>query len=94
MGLSLILIIIVSSIWVLFDADINRIPFFGNFTSDNTSQWGWFFCCLLLWVVMFPIYMVKRSRILFERKVEMLNRIRNLEEKLGTREEDLENEKD
>jgi len=52
-----------SSIWVLFDAKSigvrkGQIPgFFGM------GVWGWFFACLILYLVAFPGYLVKRGEL-------------------------------
>ena len=55
-------IVLGSSIWVLVDAKnigVRKGLVPGFF---NLGAWGWFFCCLLLWIVGFPAYMAMRSR--------------------------------
>jgi hypothetical protein len=60
MGLVL-LIVFFSSIWVYFDAKSNRIA--KGLTSGffNLGPAGWFWVCLLLWIVGFPSYLAKRG---------------------------------
>ncbi len=58
---SFITMIIATSIWVYFDARAvgvrkGRIQGFGNMNPG-----GWFFACLLLLIVAFPFYIVKRA---------------------------------
>lgn len=54
-----LLVVLFSSIWVLWDAKSIGVKkskgFFG------CGPWGWFFCCLLLWIVAFPAYLAKRG---------------------------------
>jgi hypothetical protein len=55
------LVVIGTSIWVLFDAKsigIQKGQIKGVLDMD---AFGWFFCCLLLWIVAFPIYIAKRQ---------------------------------
>lgn len=55
------LIVVGTSIWVLADArsigvkkgQINGI--------GDMGPWAWFFACLLLWIIAFPIYLAKRA---------------------------------
>jgi hypothetical protein len=56
-------IIIASSIWVLFDAKaIGARKVTGG---GPLSMWPheWFIACLLLWIVAFPIYLARRGPI-------------------------------
>ena len=60
-GLISLLIVLGSSIWVLFDAKAlgaRKIPGAGAL-----SMWPyeWFTACLLLWIVAFPIYLSQRD---------------------------------
>jgi len=55
-------IIIVTSLWVFFDAKRIGIKK-GQITGiANLGPGGWLIACLLLWVVAFPIYVVKRPQ--------------------------------
>lgn len=56
-----ILIVIGTSIWVLFDAKSIGIQKGQIKGVLDMGPFGWFFCCLLLWIVAFPIYLAKRS---------------------------------
>lgn len=55
------ILIIATSIWVLFDA--KKIGAKKGLVTGiaNLGPWGWFFACLLLWIVGFPLYLAKRS---------------------------------
>ena len=57
------LIIIMSSIWVFFDSkEIGAKK--GLITGfANMGPVGWFFSCLFLWLIGFPMYLATRSRI-------------------------------
>lgn len=62
MGL-ILLIIIGTSIWVFVDAKkigIKKGQVKGLF---NMAPVGWLFACLLLWIVAFPVYLVKRGEL-------------------------------
>lgn len=55
-------IVIVSAVWVLFDAKNigvrkGLIPGMGNI-----GPWGWFFVTLLFWIVGFPMYLYYRGK--------------------------------
>ena len=61
---NLILIFILgTSIWVLIDAK-NIGARKGLVTGmANMGPWTWFIGCLLLWIVAFPLYLVKRGKL-------------------------------
>lgn len=59
----IVLFIIASSIWVLFDAKTigvkkDQLKGFGNM-----GAWGWFWCCLGFWILGFPLYLAKRGEL-------------------------------
>lgn len=55
------LIVLGSSIWVLIDAKSIGVRK-GVITGlGNMGPWAWFFGCLLLWIVGFPLYLIKRG---------------------------------
>jgi len=57
------LVIIVTSIWVAIDAsNIGARKGLVKGLGDMGAA-GWFFCCLLIWIVGFPVYLAKRSEI-------------------------------
>jgi hypothetical protein len=56
------LVVLATSIWVLVDAkrigiQSGQIGGFGDM-----GPWGWFFSCLLLWIVGFPLYLSRRAQ--------------------------------
>ena len=54
------LVVLVTSVWVLVDSrtiGITKGQINGFF---NMGPTGWFFSCLLCWIVAFPAYLVKR----------------------------------
>jgi len=61
MGLLMWVIVIATSIWVLVDAKTIGIKKGQIQGMGDIGPWGWFFVCLLLWIVGFPFYLVKRS---------------------------------
>jgi len=57
------LIIIGTSIWVFFDAKkigVKKGKMKGIF---NMGPGGWFIVCLLLWIIGFPLYLIKRPEL-------------------------------
>ena len=55
MGALIWIIVIGTSIWVLIDAKTIGVK-----NGEDMGPWGWFFVCLLLWIVGFPFYLAKR----------------------------------
>jgi rhomboid protease GluP len=53
-------LILLTSLWVLFDARRNRVPTRGRVYTFNTGAGAWFVGCLLLWIVVFPTYLMRR----------------------------------
>jgi hypothetical protein len=58
MGAVVVLFVLATSIWVLIDA--GQRDFSQN--SFAKSPLIWFFGCLFLWIVVFPIYLIHRGR--------------------------------
>jgi hypothetical protein len=59
---SLILLIILgTSIWVFFDARSIGVKKGQVKGIADMGPTGWFFACLLLWIIAFPLYLSKRS---------------------------------
>ncbi len=59
--ITLALIVIVSSVWVLIDAfqiGVRRNQLKGL---ARSGPLGWALGCLLLWIIVFPLYLVKRN---------------------------------
>jgi len=57
----IVLVIIGTSFWVLFDAKSIGVKKGQIKGIANMGPWGWFFVCLLLWIVGFPVYLAKRG---------------------------------
>jgi hypothetical protein len=57
-------LLIGTSIWVLCDAKAIGVKKGQVKGIANMGPWGWFFACLLLWIICFPWYLVKRSEYL------------------------------
>ena len=60
-GLFVWLLIIGSSIWVVVDAKSTGVKSGQIKGLGNMGPWGWFFACLLLWILGFPLYLAKRG---------------------------------
>ncbi len=55
------IIVLGSAGWVLYDAKSIGVRK-GVITGiGNMGPWAWFFGCLLLWIVAFPMYLIKRG---------------------------------
>ena len=54
-------VVLITSIWVLIDAKTIGVKRGQISGMGNMGPWSWFFVCLLLWIVGFPIYLAKRS---------------------------------
>ena len=61
--------VIASSMWVLYDADKNKVPMDRKkpYTASNGAA-AWFIGCLLLWIIGFAWYLVSRSAVIAERR--------------------------
>ncbi len=63
MGYLVFLVVIGTSIWVLVDAKAIGVEK-GRLTGlADLDPWGWFFFCLLLWIIGFPYYVLKREEL-------------------------------
>ena len=51
------LIVLGTSIWVLVDAKTIGVKKGQIEGSGNMGPWGWFFACVLLWIICFPFYL-------------------------------------
>ena len=61
MEIFILLVIIGTSIWVLFDAKSIGVKKGQIAGMGSMGPWGWFGICLLLWIVGFPFYLAKRG---------------------------------
>lgn len=68
LGLLVVLVVILTTLWVTIDASANRVPVDSKPYSLNNGALAWFFSCALLWIVTFPYYWVKRSQVLSQRR--------------------------
>src|SRR5690242_9215362 len=57
------LVVLGTSIWVLIDAKQIGVRSGLIKGIGGMGPWGWFFACLLLWIVGFPLYLVKRNEL-------------------------------
>ena len=55
------LTVIGTSLWVLFDSVSIGVKKGGIKGFFDMGPAGWFFSCLLLWIVAFPVYLAKRN---------------------------------
>jgi hypothetical protein len=60
-------IVAMTSVWAGVDAHRNKIPS-GKKPYSGSNAVSWFLCCLLLWIISFPVYLFKRAKTLKERK--------------------------
>jgi hypothetical protein len=56
----------ITSVWVTFDARRHRIPS-GKEYKSTTDAVKWLVGCLLLWILVFPVYLFKRAKTLRDR---------------------------
>jgi hypothetical protein len=59
----MVLIILGTSIWVYFDAKKIGVTAQGRWFFKKLEDWGpvdWMIGCLLLWILSFPLYLIKR----------------------------------
>lgn len=61
----LIVIIIMSSIWVAFDAHNLHVKKGHTTGLLDIGVAGWFFSCLFLWLLAFPVYLANRKKLRF-----------------------------
>lgn len=100
---ALYFVVIISSIWVFFDRRSIKVE-----KSHLKGFWGmgafsWFISCLLLWIVAFPMYLIKRGHLKNlagntqkasdSNKLENLQKLGELKEKGVISDEEFEKEK-
>jgi hypothetical protein len=62
-----LLFVLATDLWVYADAkahDERGTPVVfstGSFRVDTPA--GWFFCCLLVWILFFPLYITRRGQV-------------------------------
>ena len=57
------LIVIGTSIWVAYDSNANKVAIDKKPYSLNNGAFAWLISCILLWLAIFPYYLVKRSKV-------------------------------
>ncbi len=57
----MLLVVIGTSLWVLIDAKSIGVRKGQIKGLGDMGPWGWFWGCLLLWIIGFPLYLVKRG---------------------------------
>lgn len=55
------IVVLATSLWVLIDAKSIGVRKGQIKGMGNLGPWGWFFVCLLFWIVGFPFYLAKRA---------------------------------
>jgi hypothetical protein len=63
MDLIMFVVVLGTSIWVLFDAKSNGVRKGLVSGLADMSPGGWCAACLLLWIIVFPLYLVKRGQL-------------------------------
>jgi len=71
MGEIIFLLVLGTSLWVLVDATTLKVKKGKIKGLFDMGVAGWFFCCLLLWIVGFPAYLAKRGE--YKRLKEIQN---------------------
>ena len=66
------IVVLGTSAWAAYDASENKIPIDKKPYSWNNGALAWLLSCLLLWIFLFPYYLVRRSRELSARKSTQL----------------------
>ncbi len=56
-----LILVLGTSIWAYFDANSIGVKKGQLKGLADLSPVGWFFSCLLLWIIAFPLYLVKRT---------------------------------
>ena len=64
LGCVIPLIVVASAVWVYWDASSNKIGPVPDKKSFNQSAFMWGLGCIFLWIVVFPVYLVKRKQLI------------------------------
>jgi hypothetical protein len=57
-------LVVGSTVWVGFDSSAHKVATSSKKPYSPGTVGVWVVCCLLLWIVAFPFYLVRRSRTL------------------------------
>lgn len=58
------IVVLGTSIWVLVDTKAIGVKKGQLKGVADLGPWGWFFVCLLLWIIGFPFYLAKRGELI------------------------------
>ena len=75
-------LVLATSVWVLIDARLRRVPTRGNTYKADTGALAWFLGCLLLWPAVFPTYLSRRKT--WGRRQEQAARFAEAEQRVGS----------
>ncbi len=67
------LLVLTTSVWVALDARKHRIPTYGDTYNINTGAFCWFLGCILIWIIAFPSYLIRRAAVLRKREARGLS---------------------
>ncbi len=59
-----LIIVIVSTIWVGIDSHKNQVSSDKNSEYNNGHSVAWVLMCLLIWIIGFPYYLIRRHQVL------------------------------
>ena len=57
------IVVLGTSIWILVDTKTIGVKKGQIKGVADLGPWGWFFVCLLLWIIGFPFYLAKRGEL-------------------------------
>jgi hypothetical protein len=64
MDIIIIIVWLGTSILVAFDAKKNQITSSDKPYSTNNGALAWFFLCVVVWIIAFPYYLLRRRKIM------------------------------
>jgi hypothetical protein len=59
--IGILLVFVVSLVWVGVDSHANKVPLLDSKQYSAVAPFMWVVACVLLWIVFFPAYLVKRA---------------------------------
>lgn len=54
-------VVLVSSLWAAADASKNRVSISSGKEYASGAPAIWFICCVAIWIIAFPFYIIRRS---------------------------------
>lgn len=61
LGTVLLFIIVVSAIWSAADSSMHHVSIGSHKEYNGSAPVLWLICCLLLWFIAFPFYLIRRA---------------------------------